>query len=153
MSASRTYPVAIEAAFDAVLPAPLEQIFVRRYGPIPAVRGTEGAPSGPWGKVGYVRTVCMADGGTVREELTRVNRPTEFGYTLSDVTGPLRLLASRVEGLWTFVPAADGTRVTWQWIMHPASAIAAPLLPVFALFWRRFAKRSLDAIDGLLPAD
>src|SRR3954454_23030096 len=105
MSASRTYPAARAAAFDAILPAPLEQIFVRRYGPIPAVRGTDGAPDGPWGQVGQLRTVLMADGGTVREELTRVEFPTAFGYTLSKVTGPMRFLASRVEGLWTFAAA------------------------------------------------
>lgn len=152
MRASRIYPAPLDAAFDAVLPAPLERVFTRRYGPIPAVRGTEGAPPGPWGYVGFRRTVRMADGGSVREELTRVDRPTAFGYTLDEVSGPMKLLASRVQGLWTFDPADGGTRVTWEWIVHPASAVAAPLLPVFAMFWRQFAKRSLENIAGLMPA-
>jgi uncharacterized protein YndB with AHSA1/START domain len=152
MSASRTYPAPRETVFDAILPAPLEQVFVRRYGPIPAVRGTDGAPQGPWGQVGYVRTVRMADGAAVREELTRVDRPRAFGYTLSEVSGPMKFLASRVDGLWSFAPADGGTQVTWEWIVHPASAFAAPLLPVFALCWRQFAKRSLATIDGLVPS-
>jgi hypothetical protein len=153
MSASRTYPVRRDAAFDAILAAPLERIFPHRYGPIPAVRGTEGAPEGAWGQVGYVRTVRMADGGGVREELTRVDRPNAFGYTLSDVTGPMRFLAARVEGLWTFTSVGRGTSVTWQWIVHPASVLAVPLVPVFALFWRRFALQSLRNIEDLLPAE
>lgn len=153
MSASRTYPAPMEAAFDAILPAPLERIFARRYGPIPAVRATEGAPPGAWGQVGDVRTVRMADGGAVREELTRVDRPTEFGYRLSEVSGPMRFLASRIEGLWSFAPADGGTRVTWHWVVHPASALAAPLMPVFALMWRQFAQRSLENVDGLLRAE
>ena len=153
MSASRTYPTPIHAAFDALLPAPLEQVFVRRFGPIPAIRGTEQVQPGPWGQVGYVRTIRMADGGAVREELTRVDRPTAFGYTLSEVSGPLKFLASRVEGLWTFLATDDGTRVTWEWVVHPASALSAPLLPVFAIIWRQYAKRSLETIGRLLPSE
>jgi hypothetical protein len=152
MTASRTYPVPIETAFDAILPAPLEQVFARGYGPIPAIRGTEQVQPGPWGQNGYVRTIRMADGGAVREELTRVDRPTAFGYTLSEVSGPMKFLASRVQGLWTFEPEDGGTRVTWEWIVHPASTFSAPLLPIFAMLWRQFAKRSLENIAGLMPA-
>jgi hypothetical protein len=151
MSASRTYPVQRDAAFDAILPAPLERIFTRGYGPIPAVRGTDAEQDGMWGQVGFARTVRMADGGTVREELTRVDRPTAFGYTLSDVTGPMKFLVARVEGLWMFTSVDGGTCVTWQWIVHPASALAVALVPVFALFWRRFARRSLENMAGWLP--
>src|SRR5262249_6872571 len=146
------YPASMEAAFDAILPAPLEQVFQRGYGPIPAIRGTEQLQPGPWGQDGYVRTIRMADGGAVREELTRVDRPTAFGYTLSEVSGPMKFLAARVEGLWTFTAEDSGTRVTWEWIVYPASALSAPLLPVFAMLWRQFAKRSLETIAGLLPA-
>lgn len=34
----------------------------------------------------------------MREELIAVERPTAFGYTLSDVSGPMKVLASRVDG-------------------------------------------------------
>jgi hypothetical protein len=94
----------------------------------------------------------MADGGAVREELTRVDRPAAFGYTLSEVSGPMKFLASRVEGLWTFAAASGGTLVTWEWIVHPTSEFTAPLLPIFAMLWRQFAKRSLENLDKLLPA-
>lgn len=151
MDSSRTYPLTVEQAFDRLLPLPLEQIFDRRYGPIPAVRGTDG-PAEPWGTTGQQRTVRMADGGTVREELIRVERPGAFGYTLSQVTGPMRTLAARVDGVWSFDPVGTGTRITWQWTMHPASALAMPLLPVFRRFWHGYARRSLERLEPLLLA-
>ena len=79
MSASRAYPVGAETAFDTLVPAPLNQLFERRYGPIPAVRSTEDAPPEPWGRVGQVRTVRLTGGGSLREELDRVDRPAVLG--------------------------------------------------------------------------
>ena len=153
MSASRAYPVGVEAAFDTLVPIPLDRLFTRRFGPIPAVRSTEGAPPGTWGRVGQVRTVRFAGGGSLREELDRVDRPTVLGYTLSRISGPMKLLASRVDGLWRFEPAGTGTRITWQWSVYPASRLAAPLLPLFAMLWRQYARRSLDNLEQLLLAE
>jgi hypothetical protein len=151
MESSRSYPLGVEQAFDRLLPLPLEQLFDRRHGPIPAVRGTDG-PAEPWGTAGQVRTVRMADGGTMHEELTRIDRPQAFAYTLSRVTGPMRPLASHVDGEWLFEVAGDRTRITWRWTMYPASALAAPLLPLFRRFWRGFAKHSLERLEPLLLA-
>lgn len=152
MSCSRTYPVAVEDAFDRVLAVPLEQIFNRRYGPIPPVTGTELADgtTGPWGQAGQVRTVRMSDGGTMHEMLTSVDRPHTFGYTLAEVTGPMKPLAATIDGVWAFDPAGTGVRITWTWTVHPASAVSARLLPVFARVWRGFARRSFDRIEELL---
>ncbi len=149
LSCARSYPVTIERAFDDVLLIPLERLFNRRYGPIPAVRGTEG-PAEAWGEVGQTRIVRLAGGGSMREELVTVERPAAFGYTLSDVTGPMKPLAARVEGLWSFEPVGTGSRITWQWTLHPASAAVAPVLPIFARFWRGYARRSLERLEQLL---
>jgi Polyketide cyclase / dehydrase and lipid transport len=151
MASSRTYPVTPERAFDSLLPLPLEQFFNRRFGPIPAIRGTDG-PGATWGEVGHRRTVRMADGGSVQEELTSVERPAAFGYTLGKVTGPLKPLASRIEGVWSFDAVGTGTRVTWTWTMYPSSALAAPLLPIFRSLWRGYAKRALERLEPLLLA-
>lgn len=153
MSATRTYQQRVEEAFDTLLPAPLDRVFARRYGPIPAVRSIEAAPSEPWGVVGQVRTVRLADGGSMREELTHVQRPTAFGYTLTDVSGPMKLLASRVEGQWRFEPVGAQTRITWQWDVHAASRLVTPLLPVFALLWRHYARQSLQSIERLFAGN
>lgn len=45
--------------------------------------------------------------------------------------------------------------MTWQWTIHPRSALAAPVLPVFARMWRGYARRVLEAfrfVGGLSGA-
>ena len=54
-----------------------------------------------------------------------------WGYTLSEVTGPLKPLVATVDGLWTIEEAGTGCRITWTWTVHPrgrAGALAMPLL-------------------------
>ncbi|HZC72642.1 MAG TPA: SRPBCC family protein [Jatrophihabitans sp.] len=147
---SRTYPVHVEEAFDTVLTTPLESIFNRRHGPIPAVRATEGADGEVWGRAGQLRTIRLADGGSMREELISVERPGAFTYTLRDVTGPLKPLASHVDGRWSFTVAGTGTRVGWQWTMHPRSRAVSPVLPIFARLWRGLAVQALQRLEELL---
>jgi Polyketide cyclase / dehydrase and lipid transport len=149
MSCSRAYPTTVEQAFDLVLPVALEQLFDRRYGPIPAIRAVEGQ-RGVWGEVGQTRTVRLSGGGSMREELTAVERPHSFGYTLSDVTGPMKPLASHIHGLWSFAPVGTGTRITWGWTLYPASVVAAPVLPIFRRLWHGYARQSLQRIENLL---
>ncbi|EFD12646.1 conserved hypothetical protein [Mycobacterium tuberculosis T46] len=92
----------------------------------------------------------MVGGGRVREELTSVDPPRSFGYTLTDIKGPLAPLVALVEGKWSFAPADTGTTVTWQWTIHPRSALAAPVLPVFARMWRGYARGVLEKLSALL---
>ena len=151
MSCSRTYPLSVDEAFAAVLPLPLEQFLDRRYGPIPPIHGTEG--DRPWNAVGQTRKIQLADGGSVREELTLVDPPRAFGYRLTEVTGPMKPLASSIDGLWTFEPAGSGgVRITWSWTVHAASRYSAPILPVFARIWREYARQALQRLEDLLVA-
>lgn len=149
MSCSRTYPAAPEQAFDAVLLEPLERIFNRRYKVIPRIRGAEDQ-DGTWGHAGQTRTVRLADGNLMHEELTRVDRPHAFGYTITGITGPMKPLASEVHGVWSFDPAGTGTRVTWQWTMHPASRLVVPALPVFRRLWLGYAGQALQRLEEIL---
>jgi hypothetical protein len=148
MSCSRTYPLMVEAAFDAVLPMPLEDLFNRWYGPIPSIRATEGPTD--WGTVGQTRTVLLSGGGSMRETLTRVDRPTAFGYTLTDVKGPMKPLAASVDGLWSFDPAGTGVRITWRWTVVPGSGLGSAVLPAFARVWQGYAQRALARIEEVL---
>ncbi len=147
-SCFREFPVAPDAAFDTVLPTPLPDLFHRRYGPIPPITSVEGQ-DGVWGTVGQTRTIRLADGGSMHEELTLVDRPRAFGYTITRLTGPLKPLVAQVHGLWSFAPAGSGTTITWEWTIFPKSALVAPIMPVFAMIWRRYADRSFDSIAGL----
>jgi hypothetical protein len=148
LSASHTVPLPREDAFDRVLVAPLEQVFARRFGPIPAIRRTD--QQGAWGTLGQERTIEFTDPGSVRERLTVVERPHRFGYTLSDVVGPMKLLIAEVEGLWSFEPDGTGTRVTWSWTVHPAYSVGRMAMPLFARAWQGYARRSLARLETLV---
>jgi len=146
---SRTVPAPVERAFDVVLPTPLPDLFRHRYAAIPpisAVRDQEGV----WGSVGQTRTIVLADGATMREELTSLERPDGFGYRITGITGVMKALVGAVDGRWSFEPDGPGTRVTWQWTVRPASRAAALAMPVFGLMWRGYARKTLAEIDALV---
>src|SRR6478752_8272290 len=121
LARSRTYPVSVEHAFDVVLPTPLPELFHRRYAALPPIREVRDQ-DGEWGTVGQTRTIVLADRGTMRETLTSVDRPGSFTYRISDISGPMKPLATSVEGRWTLDPAGTGVRVTWAWTLEPTSA-------------------------------
>jgi hypothetical protein len=141
--------VDVREAYDGTLPLPLPTLFRRWYGPIPPIRAVL-SQSGDWDAVGRTRTVVLTGGGSMREELTRVDPPHVFGYTLSDIRGPLSPLVSKVDGEWLFAPSGSGTTVTWRWTIHPRTRLAAPALPLFGWLWHGYARRALDELGRLL---
>ncbi len=144
-------PVPVEQAYHWLLPEPLTSIFDRWYGPIPSIREVTDQ-EGDWGTVGQSRTIRTADGGTMREQLTTVEAPHRFGYTLEDVTGPMKLLVSTVEGMWSFEPAGTGVRITWAWTVHPSNQVAEVAMPLFGWLWKGYARQSLERIEERLLA-
>jgi Polyketide cyclase / dehydrase and lipid transport len=146
---SRTIPVGQEDAFGDMVPMPLPTLFRRWYGPIPPIKEVRDQ-SGDWDAVGQSRTVVLVGGGSMREELTHFDAPHSFGYTLSDIKGPLSPLVGRVDGKWTFEPLGSGTNVIWQWTVHPRSGLTAPLLPVFGMLWKGYARQSLEELSKQL---
>jgi hypothetical protein len=149
LSRSRTYPVGVARAFDAVLSLPLPGLFSRRYAalpPIVAVRDQDGE----WGEVGQTRTIVLADHSTMRETLTTFDRPASFGYRLDALRGPLRPLASEVDGRWDFDKAGTGARITWSWTVHPSSAAASLLMPALGRMWQGYARQALEQLERVL---
>jgi len=146
---SRAIPVSVEDAFSGTLPIPLPTIFSRRYGPIPPIRRVR-EQSGEWDAPGRTRTVVLAGGGSMREELTRLDPPRSFGYTLTAIKGPLAPLVRRIEGEWLFTGEGTGTEVTWRWTIHPRSRLGAPLLRVFGRLWLGYARQALEELAAQL---
>jgi hypothetical protein len=142
--------VTAQHAFDALIAAPLPQLFDRRALAISAVGEVRGQ-EGDWGSVGQTRTIVLADGGTLRETLTSVDRPRSFGYVLDQVTGPLKILAHHVDGTWSVDPDRDGVRVGWEWDLHPTMP-GRVLMPVFGWMWRRYAALALERVETALRA-
>jgi hypothetical protein len=147
---SRTYPVSVEDAYDRVLPMPLTDIFDKRYlaiAPIAAVEGQDGV----WGaSVGQTRTIKLKDGGTMQESLTVIERPARFGYSMSNIKGPLKPLVSAANGMWSFAPDGTGTRITWAWDVTPRGVIGKIGMPIFAKLWNGYARQALAHLDELI---
>jgi Polyketide cyclase / dehydrase and lipid transport len=146
---SRAIPVGQDEAFRATLAMALPTVFRRWYGPIPPIKHVYDQV-GDWGSVGQSRTITLVGGGSMREELTQLDAPRSFGYTLSNITGPLSTLVGRAEGEWTFGPVGTGTRVTWRWTIHSRSDLAARALPVFGRLWRGYARQALEELSNQL---
>jgi len=146
---SLTIPIGQQDVFRDMVPMPLPSLFRRWYGPIPPIKETRDQ-TGDWNAVGQSRTVVLVGGGSMREELTAFNPPHAFGYTLSDIKGPLAPLVGRVDGELIFEPLGSGTTVTWRWNIHPRSRFTAPLLPVFGRLWKGYARQSLQELSAQL---
>jgi hypothetical protein len=146
---SRVIPVPAEEAFHRTLPAPLPSLFKRWHGPIPPVKEVR-EQTGAWDGAGQTRTVRLAGGASMREELTSVDPPRSFGYRLTQIRGPMALLVDHVVGEWIFDPAAGGTEITWRWDIHPKSALTAWALPLFGRIWKGYARQALRDLSEML---
>lgn len=149
VSYSRTFPADQERAFDDVLSCDLTQLLSRRYAAIPPVKVVRDQ-AGPWSTAGQTRTIALADGGSMREELLEVSRPTRFAYRISGITGPMKALAASADGAWEFEPAGTGVRITWTWTVHPAGRLGEVAMPVFRWMWQGYARQGFDNIERLL---
>ena len=146
---SRTIPVGQDDVFRDMVPMPLPSLFRKWYGPIPPIKEVRDQ-TGDWDAVGQSRTVVLVGGGSMREELTTYNPPHSFGYTLSDIKGPLSPLVGSVDGEWAFEPLGAGTNVIWRWTIYPRTGLTAPLLPVFGMLWKGYARQSLEELSKQL---
>ena len=145
---SRALPVTVEDAFARTLPMPLTDICSQWYGLFPPIKEVR-EQSGDWDAPGQTRVIAMV-GGSLREQLTSVDPPQSFAYTLSGITGPMAPLVSTIDGKWSFTPAGTGTNVTWQWTIHAKSDLAAPLLPVLGKMWKGYARVTLEKLSRQL---
>jgi polyketide cyclase/dehydrase/lipid transport protein len=146
---SRTIPMGQDDVFRDMVPMPLPSLFRKWYGPIPPIKEVRDQ-TGDWDAAGQSRTVVLVGGGSMREELTRFNPPHSFGYTLSNIKGPLSPLVGKVDGEWTFEPLGSGTNVVWRWTIYPRTGLTAPLLPVFGMLWKGYARQSLEELSKQL---
>lgn len=150
LSASRTYPAGVARAFDAVLALPLPYLFEHRYAAIPPVKQVR--DQGAWDAPGQTRTIVLGDGGTILETLTEVERPDTFAYRLTDITGPMKPLATSIDGRFRFEHAGTGVRVTWSWAVHPRGRLGLAAMPLFARMWRPYARTALERLEDVLVA-
>ncbi|WP_068269263.1 SRPBCC family protein [Aldersonia kunmingensis] len=146
---SRAISLPLADAYHGTIVFPLPELFRHRSGPIPPIKEIRDQ-DGEWGTVGQTRTILLQGGGSVREELTSVDAPNSFGYRLAEVKGPMSLLFTAVDGLWSFAPDGTGTNVSWQWTVHPRAAVPGFVISAFAHYWHDFAGKSLAELSTRL---
>ena len=138
----------IETVFDVFVPIDLTTIMTG-YGPLPAVTAVEDQV-GCWDAAGQTRVIRLADGSSMHEALTRVERPSHFAYQIGELTSPLRYLTSGMRGAWWFSEAPESrsdeplTHVRWRYVYEMRSALTRPLgALIIGQPWRRYMKRAL----------
>jgi len=151
----RDLSVSADVLFDTFMPIDLTEIMTG-YGPLPAVSAIE-TQSGPWDSVGAERTIRLADGTSMLEVITDVDRPRGFSYTLSDMTSILRLLVDRFHGSWRFLTTSTDdqsvcVQVTWRYRFDLRSRFTWPISwLILTLFWRPYMNRAFDRAIAALP--
>ena len=141
-----------ERVFDVFAPIDLRQILTG-YGPMPAVAAVEDQ-QGNWDRAGQSRVIRLADGSSMREALTRVERPQHFAYTISELSGPLARLTSVFHGAWWFEDSGEHTHARWQYRFEPRSAwLRAPTFLVVRGFWQPYMARALALASRLAEAE
>lgn len=149
VEASRLFPVEQVEAFDGLMGARLPDLFSRRYAAFPPVQEVVDEPPG-WGSVGQNRVIMLADGGSLRETLTSIDRPRGFAYQLDDLHGRLRPFLRKVEGAWSVAAEGTSSRVTWAWTMYPTGSPARLTLNVIGRMWSGYAERALERLGTIL---
>jgi len=138
-------PGAPEAVFAFIAAEDVLPKVLTGYGPLPAVVRTSGNTGG-WDQPGSARRIHLADGTTVREQVTHYSPPGHFAYRVWEFGNPIiRTLASEARGEWIFTDAPGGTRVTWTYTFTARNGLAAiPLAGIAQALWRGYMDVCLE---------
>lgn len=153
--AMKVFEVAITR--EAIIPGSVKDVFafitaqdvlpkvLTGYGPLPAVVKTSEV-SGPWDVPGSARIVHLADGTTVREQITKFSSPREFAYRVFEFGNPIvGALATGARGEWTFSEAPGGTQVKWTYTFSAKNGLTAiPLSGITQILWRGYMDVCLE---------
>jgi hypothetical protein len=115
------------------------------YGPLPAVVRTS-ENTGPWNTPGSARLIHLADGSTVREQVTEYAAPNRFAYRVWEFgNSVIKALATQARGEWTFEAVPEGTKVIWTYTFTAKNGLAAvPLSGITQMLWRGYMDVCLE---------
>jgi len=140
-----------QAVFEFIAAEDVLPKVLTGYGPLPAVVKTS-ENTGPWTVAGSARLIHLADGSTVREQVTDFEPSKRFAYRVWEFGNPIiSSLATGARGEWTFAPAAGGTLVTWSYTFNAKNGLAAlPLSGITQILWRGYMDVCLENSKRLM---
>ncbi|NPU90803.1 MAG: SRPBCC family protein [Gammaproteobacteria bacterium] len=132
-------PGSVEAVFEFIAAEDVLPKVLTGYGPLPAVVNTSDHTAS-WDQPGAARVIHLADGSSVREQVTDHRAPDYFAYRVWDFGNPIiRTLARGARGEWTFSAAGNSTQVIWTYRFYAKNRLAAlPLAGIVHLLWRGY---------------
>jgi hypothetical protein len=146
-----TIPRPPAEVFDFVAAEDVLPKVLTGYGPLPGVVATS-ANTGPWDRPGSERVVHLADGGSLREQVTAYRRPSYFSYRVwAFESAAINNLTSSGRGEWSFAEIPGGTRIQWTYAFRRRNFITGiPLFVVVHVLWRGYMDACLANTERLL---
>ena len=100
----------------------------------------------------------VGEGTRFRTQVTARQRPTEMSVELTEYDRPRRLASvsklsnMEIEGMLTFDPVPEGTRLRWTWDLAPRGILRLAT-PVIGLVGRREERTIWTSLKHLLERD
>ena len=95
---------------------------------------------------GALREVRLGDGSRIVERVLAFEAPHLHRYEMAEMNALQRLLCTNMVGEWRFSDEGGGTRVVWDYAIHPRGAFGALVGPLVAWRFERAMQRCLDAL-------
>ena len=119
--------------------------FYPRFRVIPATTAVRDQ-TGAWDAPGQTRTLLLADGSSVVENLREVDAPHRFVYELTDFTGVFGRLVDHARAEWLFDAAGSGTRVRWTYVFFAKPGRAAIVAAIVKLAWGAYMTKVMPGL-------
>jgi hypothetical protein len=94
---------------------------------------------------GALRHVRMSDGSRIVERILAFEAPALHRYDMVELNPLQRILCTNMVSEWRFEEQGDGTRITWDYAVHP-KPLRGPLARVVGALLRKAMQRCLDNI-------
>lgn len=147
--AEHDFPCSAPAVFELMVDPVRFPATFRGYGLIPAIRSI--SLDGPLA-VGVLRRIHNADGTTLTEQVTALDKPLRHAYTLGGFRPPFSWLVKRGEATWSLGLANESTtRVHWHYRFMATSVLAYPMASLLLrIFMTHAMQRCLENMATLL---
>jgi hypothetical protein len=149
-SCTETIPAAAEVIAEQILDVSNWSQFTG-YGPLPGILEAVFDSRTP-AIVGSQIRVTNTDGSTHVETIEDWQPGRGLTMRFGEFSPPVSRLATSFEEIWSFEPAADGTRVTRAFRLHAKSIVTRPMLWAISFMLKRAIDHNLKQMRAAAAA-